>query len=44
MRSDNGRRVGAGIYLAKFKIKVYGAKDDFKVERIFRWGISSRKH
>ena len=44
MRSDNGRRVGAGIYLAKFKIKVYGAKDDFKVERIFRWGISSKKH
>jgi hypothetical protein len=44
MRSDNGRRVGAGIYLAKFKIKVYGAKDDVKVERIFRWGISSRKH
>ncbi len=44
MRSDNGRKVGAGIYLAKFLIKVYGAKDDFKVERIFRWGISSRKH
>lgn len=43
MRADNGRRVGVGIYLAKFKIKVYGAKDDFKVERIFRWGISSKR-
>lgn len=43
MRADNGRRVGVGIYLAKFKIKVYGAKDDFKVERIFRWGISAKR-
>ena len=44
MRSDKGRRVGAGIYLAKFKVKVYGAKEDFKIERIFRWGISSKRH
>ena len=43
MRADNGRKVGAGIYLAKFRVKVYGAKDDFKVERIFRWGISSKR-
>jgi len=43
MRSKDGRRVGAGVYLAKFRIKVYGAKDDFKVERIFRWGISAKK-
>ena len=43
MRADNGRRVGVGIYLAKFRIKVYGAKEDFKVERIFRWGISAKK-
>jgi len=43
MRADNGRKVGVGIYLAKFKIKVYGAKDDFKVERIFRWGISAKR-
>ena len=44
MRADNGRRVGVGIYLAKFKVKVYGAKEDFKIERIFRWGISAKKH
>ena len=43
MRADNGRKVGAGIYLAKFRVKVYGAKSDFKVERIFRWGISAKK-
>ena len=43
MRAKNGRRVGAGIYLAKFKVKVYGAKEDFKVERIFRWGISAKR-
>jgi hypothetical protein len=35
--------VGAGIYLAKFRVKVYGEKSDFKVERIFRWGISAKK-
>ena len=43
MRADNGRKVGAGIYLAKFRVKVYGAKQDFKVERIFRWGISAKR-
>lgn len=43
MRADNGRRVGVGIYLAKFKIKVFGAREDFKIERIFRWGISAKK-
>ena len=43
MRADDGRRVGVGVYLAKFRIKVYGAKEDFKVERIFRWGISAKK-
>ena len=43
MRAKNGRKVGAGIYLAKFKVNVYGAKNDFKVERIFRWGISAKK-
>jgi hypothetical protein len=43
MRADNGRRVGVGIDLAKFKIKVFGAREDFKIERIFRWGISAKK-
>lgn len=44
MRSDNGRKVGVGIYLAKFNIRVYGAEEDFKVERVFRWGVSATKH
>ena len=44
MRSDDGRRVGVGTYLAKFKVKVFGAKDEFLIERVFRWGIgASRK-
>lgn len=41
MRSDNGRKVGVGLYLAKFNIRVYGAEEDFKVERVFRWGVSA---
>ncbi len=44
MRSDDGRRVGVGVYLAKFKVKVFGAKDEFLIERVFRWGVgASRK-
>lgn len=43
MRADDGRRVGVGVYLAKFKIKVYGAQEDFKIERVFRWGITSSR-
>ncbi|MCF0224417.1 MAG: hypothetical protein HUK20_09115 [Fibrobacter sp.] len=43
MRADSGRRVGVGAYLAKFVVKVYGAKEDFKMERIFRWGITATK-
>lgn len=43
MRSDENRKVGVGVYLAKFKVKVYGAKEDFKIERIFRWGVTATK-
>lgn len=43
MRADNGRKVGVGVYLAKFNVKVYGAREDFKIERVFRWGISAVK-
>lgn len=44
MRADDGRRVGVGVYLAKFKVKVFGAKEEFLIERVFRWGITgSRK-
>ncbi|MCQ2102427.1 MAG: hypothetical protein MJY98_04290 [Fibrobacter sp.] len=41
MRADNGRKVGVGLYLAKFNIKVFGAEEDFKVERVFRWGVTA---
>ncbi len=44
MRADNGRKVGVGAYLAKFKVKVFGAQSDFKIERIYRWGITSTRH
>lgn len=43
MRSDEGRKVGVGVYLAKFKIKVYGVEKDLKIERIFRWGVIASK-
>lgn len=43
MRSDEGRKVGVGVYLAKFKVKVYGAEKDLKIERIFRWGVAASK-
>ncbi|WP_295681561.1 hypothetical protein [uncultured Fibrobacter sp.] len=39
MRSNNGRKVGVGVYVAKLRVKVYGAKESFKVERIYNWGI-----
>lgn len=39
MRSDSGRKVGVGAYVAKLKVKVFGAKKPFKVERIYSWGI-----
>lgn len=43
MRSEEGRKAGVGIYIAKFKIKVYGAKKTFEKQRIFNWGIKSGK-
>lgn len=44
MLADNGRRVGVGAYVAHIKVRVYGAKESFKVERFYNWGITgSRK-
>lgn len=43
MRSSEGRKVGVGVYVAQFKINVYGAKESFKVERIYNWGIRAGK-
>ena len=44
MLSDKGRRVGVGAYVAHIKARVYGAKESFKVERFYNWGITgSRK-
>ena len=43
MRSSEGRKVGVGVYVAQFKINVYGAKKSFKVERIYNWGIRAGK-
>ena len=39
MRSNSGRKVGVGVYVAKLRVKVFGAKESFKVERIYNWGI-----
>ena len=27
LRSDDGRKAGVGVYLAKFKLKVYGERN-----------------
>jgi hypothetical protein len=44
MLADNGRRVAVGAYVAHFRVRVYGAKENFKVERFYNWGITgSRK-
>ncbi len=43
MRSSEGRKVGVGVYVAQFKVNVYGAKNSFKVERIYNWGIRAGK-
>lgn len=51
MRSNDGRRAGVGVYVAKFKVKVFGAKNPtaedggeaFKVERIYKWGLRAGK-
>lgn len=43
MRADNGRKVGVGLYLAKFNIKVFGAEEDFNIERVFRWGVTATR-
>ena len=44
MRSANGRKVGIGVYLAKFKIKVFGARDSFEYERYYNWGVKAGKN
>jgi hypothetical protein len=44
MRSENGRKVGIGVYLAKFKVKVFGAKESFEYERYFNWGVKAGKN
>jgi len=44
MLDSKGRRVGVGAYVAHIKVRVYGAKESFKVERFYNWGITgSRK-
>ena len=44
MRSENGRKVGIGVYLAKFKVKVFGAKNTFEYERYYNWGVKAGKN
>lgn len=44
MRSKAGRKVGVGVYLARFKVKVYGAKETFEYERFYNWGVKAGKN
>ncbi len=43
LRSDEGRKVGVGVYVAKFYLKVYGEKESYTYERIFKWGVHGGK-
>jgi len=40
MLSEDGRKAGVGVYLAKVRIKVYGQKNSHTIEKIFTWGVS----
>lgn len=39
MLSEDGRKAGVGVYLAKVRIKVYGQKNSHTIEKIFTWGV-----
>lgn len=43
MRSKAGRKVGVGVYLARFKVHVFGAKETFEYERFYNWGVKAGK-
>jgi hypothetical protein len=32
-----------GVYVAKFYLKVYGEKESYTYERIFKWGVHGGK-
>lgn len=50
MRADDGRKAGVGVYIAQFKVKVFGASgtgtngEAFKVERLYKWGLRAGKN
>ena len=44
LRSDDERKVGVGVYVAKFYLKVYGEKESYTYERIFKWGVHGGKN
>ena len=39
--SQDGRKAGVGVYLAKIRIKVHGQKQSRTVEKVFYWGVRS---
>lgn len=43
MRSNAGRKVGVGVYVAQFRVKVFGASESFETERIYNWGVRAGK-
>ena len=43
MRSEAGRKAGVGVYVAKFHVKVYGARKSYDVQRVFNWGVKPGK-
>lgn len=43
LRSASGRKAGVGVYLAQFHLKVYGAKNSYTYDKIFKWGVHGGK-
>lgn len=39
--SEDGRKAGVGVYLAKVRIQVVGQKNSSTVEKIFTWGVGA---
>ena len=44
LRSNQGRKAGVGVYLAQFHLKVYGEKNSYTYDKIFKWGVHGGKN
>lgn len=44
LRANSGRKAGVGVYLAQFHLKVYGSKNSYTYDKIFKWGVHGGKN